>query len=211
MIQRAGEFSRGPSRVELHHQNGKFERIIKLVVFGHPQAETPSMAASSSSLTAVRSWRTAFLTLRDETLTSPPSIPQLVQSLIFSHSHSSLISAASDLPAHEVTSDLLFLIQLVANASQFQHDLVHTFSNTCRLIHDVSHRVSLDINTSSWALLLDSSTKIIDHFLAKATSSASLYKPTLECLETLRYLVSENQRKCSLPDDIQLERFFLSS
>ncbi|KAL1086588.1 hypothetical protein V6Z11_D08G124900 [Gossypium hirsutum] len=162
------------------------------------------MAASSSSMTAVRSWRTAFLTLRDETLTSPPSIPQLVQSLIFSHSHSSLISAASDLPAHEVTSDLLFLIQLVANASQFQHDLVHTFSNTCRLIHDVSHRVSLDINTSSWALLLDSSTKIIDHFLAKATSSASLYKPTLECLETLRYLVSENQRKCSLPDDIQL-------
>ncbi|TYH58157.1 hypothetical protein ES332_D08G135000v1 [Gossypium tomentosum] len=167
------------------------------------------MAASSSSLTAVRSWRTAFLTLRDETLTSPPSIPQLVQSLIFSHSHSSLISAASDLPAHEVTSDLLFLIQLVANASQFQHDLVHTFSNTCRLIHDVSHRVSLDINTSSWALLLDSSTKIIDHFLAKATSSASLYKPTLECLETLRYLVSENQRKCSLPDDIQLVNVLL--
>lgn len=167
------------------------------------------MAASSSSMTAVRSWRTAFLTLRDETLTSPPSIPQLVQSLIFSHSHSSLISAASDLPAHEVTSDLLFLIQLVANASQFQHDLVHTFSNTCRLIHDVSHRVSLDINTSSWALLLDSSTKIIDHFLAKATSSASLYKPTLECLETLRYLVSENQRKCSLPDDIQLVNVLL--
>ncbi|XP_052490202.1 uncharacterized protein LOC105791273 isoform X3 [Gossypium raimondii] len=167
------------------------------------------MAASSSSLTAVRSWRTAFLTLRDETLTSPPSIPQLVQSLIFSHSHSSLISAASDLPAHEVTSDLLFLIQLVANASQFQHDLVHTFSNTCRLIHDVSHRVSLDINTSSWALLLDSSTKIIDHFLAKATSSASLYKPTLECLGTLRYLVSENQRKCSLPDDIQLVNVLL--
>ncbi|MBA0553992.1 hypothetical protein Golob_013127 [Gossypium lobatum] len=167
------------------------------------------MAASSSSLTAVRSWRTAFLTLRDETLTSPPSIPQLVQSLIFSHSHSSLISAASDLPAHEVTSDLLFLIQLVANASQFQHDLVHTFSNTCRLIHDVSHRVSLDLNTSSWALLLDSSTKIIDHFLAKATSSASLYKPTLECLETLRYLVSENQRKCSLPDDIQLVNVLL--
>ncbi|KAA3470163.1 HEAT repeat-containing protein 6 isoform X2 [Gossypium australe] len=167
------------------------------------------MAASSSSLTAVRSWRTAFLTLRDEALTSPPSIPQLVQSLIFSHSDSSLISAASDLPAHEVTSDLLFLIQLVANASQFQHDLVPTFSNTCRLVHDVSHRVSLDINTSSWALLLDSFTKIIDHFLAKATSSASLYKTTLECLETLRYLVSENQRKCSLPDDIQLVNVLL--
>ncbi|KAK8583569.1 hypothetical protein V6N12_067835 [Hibiscus sabdariffa] len=167
------------------------------------------MAASSSSVTAVRSWRTAFLTLRDETLTSPPSIPQLLQSLIFSHSHSSFISAASDLPAHEVTSDLLFLIQLVADASQFQHDLIPTFSNTCRLIHDVSHRVSLDINSSSWALLLDSLTKIMDYFLAKASSTASLYKPVLECLETLRRLVVENQRKCSLQDDIQLVNVIL--
>ncbi|KAL4324142.1 hypothetical protein GQ457_11G032090 [Hibiscus cannabinus] len=167
------------------------------------------MAASSSSVTAVRSWRTAFLTLRDETLTSPPSIPQLLQSLIFSHSHSSFISAASDLPAHEVTSDLLFVIQLVANASQSQHDLFPTFSNTCRLIHDVSHRVSLDINSSSWALLLDSLTKIMDCFLAKASSTASLYKPVLECLETLRHLVVENQRKCSLQDDILLVNVIL--
>ncbi|XP_039045292.1 HEAT repeat-containing protein 6 isoform X2 [Hibiscus syriacus] len=162
------------------------------------------MAASSSSVTAVRSWRTAFLTLRDETLTNPPSIPHLLQSLIFSDAHSSFISAASDLPAHEVTSDLLFLVQLVANACQFQHDLVPTFSNTCRLIHDLSHRVPLDINSSSWFLLLDSLTKLMDYFLSKETSTASLYKPVLECLETLRHLVGENQRKFSLQDDIQL-------
>ncbi|XP_021274684.1 uncharacterized protein LOC110409597 isoform X2 [Herrania umbratica] len=171
------------------------------------------MAASSSSLAAsavgARSWRTAFLTLRDETLSNPPSIPQLVQSLLFSHSHCSFISAASDLPAHEVTSDLLFLIQLVASASQFQQDLIPTFSNTCHLIHDVSRRVSLDMNSSSWTLLLDSFTKMMDFFLAKATSNAALYKPVLECLETLRYLVSANQRKCCLSDDIQLVNFLL--
>ncbi|OMP02756.1 hypothetical protein COLO4_10863 [Corchorus olitorius] len=165
--------------------------------------------AASSSAAAVRSWRTAFLTLRDETLTSPPSVTQLVQSLIFSHPHSSFISAASDLPAHEVTSDLLFLIQLVANASEFQQDLIPIFSNTCHLIHDVSRRVSLDINSSSWTLLLDSSTKMMDIFLAKATSNAALYKPVLECLETLRYLVSVNQRKYSLSDDIKLANFLL--
>ncbi|XWS50226.1 hypothetical protein CRYUN_Cryun12cG0070300 [Craigia yunnanensis] len=135
------------------------------------------MAASSSSVAAVRSWRTAFLTLRDETLTNPPSIPQLVQSLIFSHSHSSFISAAPDLPAHE--------------------------------IHDVSRRVSLDMNSSSWTLLLDSFSKMMAFFLAKPTSNAALYKPVLECLETLRYLVSENQRKCSLSDDIQLVNFLI--
>ncbi|XVF10239.1 hypothetical protein REPUB_Repub07fG0165800 [Reevesia pubescens] len=167
------------------------------------------MAASSLSVAAVRSWRTAFLTLRDETLTSPPSISQLVQFLIFSHSHSFFISAAPDLPAHEVTSDLLFLIQLVANAPQFQQDLIPTFSNTCHLIHDVCRRASLDMNSSSWTLLLDSFTKMVDFFLAKATSNAALYKPVLECLETLRYIVSENQRKCSLSDDIQLVNFLL--
>ena len=66
--------------------------------------------ASSSSSTAVRSWRTAFLTLRDETLTSPggaTSTHQLIHQLIFSHSHS-FISAASELPAHEVLTFSLF-------------------------------------------------------------------------------------------------------
>ncbi|XP_022722364.1 HEAT repeat-containing protein 6 isoform X2 [Durio zibethinus] len=163
------------------------------------------MAGSSLSAAAVRSWRTAFLTLRDETLTSPPSIPQLVQSLIFSHSHSSFISAAPDLPAHEVTSDILFLIQLVVNASQFQQDFIPTFSNTWHLIHDVTRRVSLDMNSSSWALILESFTKMMDFFLAKATSNAALYKPVLECLET----VSENQRKCTVSDDVQLVNFLL--
>ncbi|XVE64543.1 hypothetical protein DITRI_Ditri07aG0108700 [Diplodiscus trichospermus] len=167
------------------------------------------MASSSSSVAVVRLWRTAFLTLRDETLTSPPSIPQLVQSLIFSHSNSSFISAAPDLPAHEVTSDLLFLIQLVANASQFRQDLVPIFSNTFHLIHDVSRRVSLHMNSSSWTLLLNSYSKITDFFLAEATSNAALYKPVLECLETLRYLFGENQGKCSLPDDIQLVNFLI--
>lgn len=72
--------------------------------------------ASSSSTTAVRSWRTAFLTLRDETLTShspharggassssSSSIHQLLHRLIFSHSQS-FISAAPQLPPHEVLS-----------------------------------------------------------------------------------------------------------
>ncbi|XVF53243.1 hypothetical protein PTKIN_Ptkin05aG0084100 [Pterospermum kingtungense] len=179
-----------------------------MILGSNSQTEIPPMAASSSSVAAVRSWRTAFLTLRDETLTSPPSIPQLIQSLIFSHSHSSFISAAPDLSAHEVTSDLLFLIQLVSNASQFEQDLIPTFCNTCHLIHDVSRRVSLDMNSSSWTLLLDSFSKMMDFFLAKAISNASLYKPVLECLETLRF-VCENQRKCSLSDDIQLVNFFI--
>ena len=77
----------------------------------------------------------------------------------------------------------------------------------------------------------------MDFFLAKATSNAALYKPVLECLETLRfiqfpmflfsllqfflmlaqihklfiprYIVSENQRKCSVSDDIQSVNFLI--
>ncbi|XP_022762478.1 uncharacterized protein LOC111308416 [Durio zibethinus] len=113
------------------------------------------------------------------------------------------------LPSYEVTSDLLLLIHLVANASQFQQDLIPTFSNTCHLIHDVSRRVSLDMNSSLWTLLLDSFGKTTDFFLHKAISNAALYKPVLQCLETLRYLVCENQRKCSLSDDIQLVNFLI--
>lgn len=176
-------------------------------------AATP--APSSPTATAVRSWRTAFLTLRDETLTTPPnSIPQLVQSLVFSHPHSFLISAAPDLPPYEVTSDLLFLIELVANASQFQQDLASTFSHTCHLIHDVSRCVSLEINSSSWTLILDSFEKMMVYFVGKAgfragSHNAAFVKPAMECLETLRYLMSVHPRKSSVSENIKLLNFLL--
>lgn len=173
-----------------------------------------SSSSSSSTATAVRSWRTSFLTLRDETLTTPPSVPHLVQSLIFSHPHSFLISAAPDLPPYEVTSDLLFLVELVANASQSQHDLTFTFSHTCHLIHDACHCFSLEINSSSWSLILDSFGKMMDYFVGKAgfiagSSNAALVKPAMECLETLRYLISVHPRRSSVSDNITLLNFLL--
>ena len=62
--------------------------------FGGAMAPTP----------LIRSWRTAFLTLRDEFLTNPPrnSTSQMLHNLIFSHSHT-LLSAAPELPSHEVS------------------------------------------------------------------------------------------------------------
>ncbi|KAG1360788.1 putative HEAT repeat-containing protein 6 [Cocos nucifera] len=61
------------------------------------------MASSSSG---VRSWRTAFLTLRDETLTSPPppTLFALLRDLVLSQPSDSLVAAASDLPPHEEAS-----------------------------------------------------------------------------------------------------------
>lgn len=61
-------------------------------------------SGSSPSVPSVRAWRTAFLTLRDETLTLPPrsSVAQMLHNLIFSHAHA-LTSAVPEIPSHEVS------------------------------------------------------------------------------------------------------------
>ncbi|CAI0553525.1 unnamed protein product [Linum tenue] len=101
-------------------------------MLGSSSSDTPS----SSSSSAIRAWRTAFLTLRDETLTSRPkskSITQLLNDLIFSHFRA-LMSAAPDLPPHEVTSDLLFLMELAASSPGGQ-DVSPIYVYVSSLVH----------------------------------------------------------------------------
>ncbi|XP_059442070.1 uncharacterized protein LOC132174428 [Corylus avellana] len=174
------------------------------------------MASSSSSSAAVRSWRTAFLTMRDETLASgagatpSSSIPQLLQHLVFSHSQS-LVSAAPHLPPHEVTSDILFMLELVASNCHVPQDMTATFSHTSNLIRDVCRRVSYEISSSSWSLILDSFANMLEYLLNEADSSANAAKITsmMDCLETIRRLISARHRKCSPSEDIQLVKFLL--
>ncbi|XP_021667180.2 uncharacterized protein LOC110655247 isoform X3 [Hevea brasiliensis] len=177
---------------------------------------------SSSSSSMIRTWRTAFLTLRDETLASSPkseskSIGELLHNLIFSHSHS-LISAAPDLPSHEVTSDLSFLLELAANSFQYGgQDLDSIFSHISHLMHEICHcqRVSLQINSSSWTLILNSSSTILQFFIRKASiaplfsSNTATVKPAMECIETVRHLVNVHHQKFSLLDNIQFVKFLL--
>ncbi|GMP35296.1 hypothetical protein CsSME_00007790 [Camellia sinensis var. sinensis] len=159
------------------------------------------MAASPSpspSLSAVRSWRMAFLTLRDETLTSPPStaVVHLLNHLIFSNSDN-LIRVASDLPSHEVTSDLMFLMEVArttADSAALNDDVIHTFTQISHFVYDVSHRVSLDINSSYWALMLDSFGRMVEIFLGKAgrkrvLSGNVVVRALKHCLETTRPVV----------------------
>ncbi|XP_042948175.1 HEAT repeat-containing protein 6 isoform X2 [Carya illinoinensis] len=185
------------------------------------------MASSSSSSAAVRSWRTAFLTLRDETLTSPrtatavgatssSSIPQLLQHFVFSHSHS-LVSAAPELPPHEVASDVFFLLELVANSCLGPQDMTATLSHTSQLIRDLCHRVYFEINSSSWTLMFDSFATMLDYLLDKAapiatadsSADAAVITPIMDCLETIRRLIIVHHKKSSPPDDTQLVKFLL--
>ncbi|KAH9718798.1 DUF4042 domain-containing protein [Citrus sinensis] len=169
--------------------------------------------ATSSATTAVRSWRTAFLTLRDETssLSGCPSVSQLLHDVLFSNLHS-LVYAASDLPPHEVTSDLLFLLELVSNApSRDGEDSTLTFTHTCHLVHGILQRVSFEFNSSSFNLILHSFQSIINFFLVKAAtkSSATRFKPVMQCLETTRCLTNVYQGKFSPLEIVHLVKFVL--
>ncbi|XP_021900526.1 uncharacterized protein LOC110816583 [Carica papaya] len=182
-----------------------------------------SVTSTSTSWSGVRCWRTAFLTLRDETLTSPPPpLAPLLQNLIFSHHHS-LLSAASELPPHEVTSDLLFLLELVATANASHGgdagEMIPASAHTCRLIHDVCYRVSLQLNPSSWTLVLNCFAKILDFLLGapgntpsvspNANASAPRTRTVMDCLETLRRFTI--YRKTSVSEDVHLVKFLLNS
>ncbi|KAH9774781.1 DUF4042 domain-containing protein [Citrus sinensis] len=169
--------------------------------------------ATSSATTAVRSWRTAFLTLRDETssLSGCPSVSQLLHDVLFSNLHS-LVYAASDLPPHEVTSDLLFLLELVSNAPPRDgEDSTLTFTHTCHLVHGILQRVSFEFNSSSFNLILNSFQSIINFFLVKAAtkSSATRFKPVMQCLETTRCLTNVYQGKFSPLEIVHLVKFVL--
>ncbi|PRQ16798.1 hypothetical protein RchiOBHm_Chr7g0188131 [Rosa chinensis] len=172
---------------------------------GGTEKTSKVVMTASVSQSPVRWWRTAFLTVRDETLTTPPRtpIPELLHNFIFSHSHT-LLSAAPDLPPQEVTSDLLFLTELITTKSHGAGDLTPTFAHTIHLIHDVSHRLPLEVNSASWTLMLDGFGNMLQFFIA-----SSSFTPSMECLQTLRRVMSTYQRKCSPADEIQLVKFLL--
>lgn len=166
---------------------------------------------SSSSASSVRSWRTAFLTLRDESISSSTSISQLLYDTIFSHSDS-LIAAARYLPPPEVSSDLLFLLEVTTSASDSVQDIVLIFTDIIHLIHGISYQVALEFSSSSWNLLLQYFGDVIRILLGKLNTPGNyaLIRPVLESLEFVRHVVCLQQRKVLPAEDIQLSKFLLS-
>lgn len=153
----------------------------------------------------IRSWRTAFLTLRDESLTNPPrnSTSQMLHNLIFSHSHT-LLSAAPELPSHEVLSDILFMMELVASSSSDEEDCVHIYTQTSRLIHDICRHVKFEINGSSFSSVLGCFRKLLDRFLSKYATGAAV-----ECLHAIRCIITISHRRWLQSEDSILVKFLL--
>ncbi|CAN6585706.1 unnamed protein product [Malus baccata var. baccata] len=142
-------------------------------------------AATSPSSSPVRWCRTAFLTVRDKTLTTPlrTPIPELLHHSIFSHSHT-LLSALDTAKPHS------------------GEDLTPTFTHITHLIHDISHRIPVVINSASWTLLLDFFNKMLRYFIG-----SSSFTPVMEALQTLRRVMSTYQRKRSMAEEVLLVKF----
>ncbi|XP_022159609.1 HEAT repeat-containing protein 6 isoform X2 [Momordica charantia] len=166
---------------------------------------------SSSSASSVRSWRTAFLTLRDESMSSSTSISELLHNTILSHSDS-LIAAAHYLPPPEVSSDLLFLLEVATPASKTAHDIAPVFADIIHLIHGISYEVALEFSSSSWVLLLQYFEDVIQFLLGKLNIPGNFaqIRPVLESLEIVRHVVCSHQRKFLPSEDIQVAKFLLS-
>ncbi|CAD5187668.1 unnamed protein product [Musa acuminata subsp. malaccensis] len=173
----------------------------------------PAMAPSSSG---VRCWRTAFLTLRDETLASPPppALLALLRDLILSHPSDAMVAAATDLPPHEVTSDLVLLAEL-ASAASVCKDVDDVLLWTCHLIHAVSCKVFLGISSSSWTVILNILKRVVEHLLGNTDNSSvcmddtSRMKALTEVLDILRLAVKAYRRNNSLSEIMELVRLLV--
>lgn len=153
------------------------------------------MAGESESGGLVRSWRTAFLTLRDETLSHPAnplaSVLPMLDELMFSQ-FQSFIAAAPYLPRQEVTSDLMYLLNLAASSLCSNEEMEQALCRICHLIWNVTRRVPLELSSSASSQMLESFSKLGKFFIETAVGKRLLsdnslaIKATIECLETLR-------------------------
>ncbi|KAL8109553.1 uncharacterized protein LOC141672065 isoform X2 [Apium graveolens] len=166
---------------------------------------------------AASSWRTAFLTLRDETVTSPPTI-FLVNRIIFSNSDA-LIASLPNLSPLQVSSDIVFLIEMIGivSGSEDKDDqLVDIFRHLSHLIYNVSLHVSFDMILSSWDAVIDSYEKLVNDILTIFVTkngilgNAHAVQILEQCLKTLRSFSTLYQRTTSLAESPVLLNFLLN-
>ncbi|KAL9230385.1 hypothetical protein vseg_005746 [Gypsophila vaccaria] len=173
----------------------------------------------TNTATLVRSWRTAFLTLRDETsshqIGTLTGVLPLLDELVFAQFHS-FVAAATSLPPHEVTSDMMYLLKLAASSCCANDDMKRALSLTCHLVHNVALRVSLELSLSAWSDMLGSFSKLIKFFVEDAgktqvSENSVAIKATIDCLECTRHLISLEPKRSSISANSMLVEFLLNT
>lgn len=166
------------------------------------------------------SWRTAFLTLRDETLTSPPTI-SVVRHIIFSQSthDAAFFASLPHLSSQEVSSDVVFLMEvigIVSDSEEKDDQVVDIFRQLSHFIYNVSLHVSFDMTLSSWDVVIDHYEKLVNIILGNFVTkdgilgNAHLVQTLEQCLKTLRSFSTLYQRTTSLAENPILLDFLLN-
>lgn len=171
------------------------------------------MASASSG---VHLWRTAFLTLRDETQTSSPphAIHSLIRDLVLSHPTQDLALAAAVLPPHEVTSDVILLMELSLELLECK-DVDQSVVQICYLIHDISCKARLAINSASWTLMLNFLKRIVECRFGNGNAgfnsgNGTKMKAITEILEMTRNLDKAYRRSTTVSESMQFAELLIS-
>uniref|UniRef100_A0A453RY45 Uncharacterized protein n=2 Tax=Aegilops tauschii subsp. strangulata TaxID=200361 RepID=A0A453RY45_AEGTS len=112
-------------------------------------------STSTSGGGGARPWRTALLTLRDESVASPspPALLALLRRLLLPPSSPSLAASAAALSPHEVGSDVAFLAEKAAAAAPCA-GAADALRGVCHLIREVMCKTNTEIDSSGWLAVL---------------------------------------------------------
>ncbi|XP_031494860.1 uncharacterized protein LOC116260555 [Nymphaea colorata] len=163
----------------------------------------------------VRSWRTAFLTLRDEaatsTATSIPSVLSLLRNL--ASQSEIIVPAASNLPSREVALDVMLLVEL-ASSVPVVNDTADTVVQICHLIYDISCRKQLELNSNCCILMFGFIEKVVECLNSYTAKRAPMQqfdlKRTLSgALHILGELVNRTCGNWSVRENSQLVKVLL--
>ncbi|KMZ71900.1 hypothetical protein ZOSMA_172G00290 [Zostera marina] len=176
-----------------------------------------STDSGTGSNRSIRSWRSSFLTLRDEALMPHPPIVVLclLRDLIAPpHSLDVLVSAAPHLPYHEVTSDLMLVMELVSSVLDCP-EVNDIFVHVSRLIHNIISKGCFEVNASSFAITLDFLNNMVTCLLGEVDAREVFLRDLIgmqslvEIMGILRFFVKVYERKISSLERTRLAKLLL--
>uniref|UniRef100_A0A0E0QEF6 DUF4042 domain-containing protein n=1 Tax=Oryza rufipogon TaxID=4529 RepID=A0A0E0QEF6_ORYRU len=184
-------------------------------------ASTSAATSAAPSRGGAREWRTALLTLRDESVVSPspPALLALLRRVLLLSAAAaapphSLAASAAAVSAHEVGSDVAFLAETAAAVSPCD-GADDVLRGVCHLIHDIMYKTNMEIDSSCLLAML----KFLDVLMQCSLEGScgkglSVRKTALdtvsECLQILRFLSKDFGGSTSLPENAHLLRVLIS-
>uniref|UniRef100_A0A453RY84 DUF4042 domain-containing protein n=1 Tax=Aegilops tauschii subsp. strangulata TaxID=200361 RepID=A0A453RY84_AEGTS len=172
-------------------------------------------STSTSGGGGARPWRTALLTLRDESVASPspPALLALLRRLLLPPSSPSLAASAAALSPHEVGSDVAFLAEKAAAAAPCA-GAADALRGVCHLIREVMCKTNTEIDSSGWLAVLTFLHELVKCSVEGAClkghcDRTSALNTLSDCLQILRFLSKDLGRCGSLTENSHVLRVLI--